>query len=295
MSADVNDHEMWRERAAIYALDALTGEERREFETHMQTCLECAAELLTLRPAADALAQTVPQLDPRPELRDRVIGAVIGTALGDRRAPARAATPAPASAPRAESATSAPTRWLALAATLLLAIGLGVYANGLRGRVSRLESELDQARAQSAALQARVGRTESTLASAQTQLNSAQSQLAVFAAPDSRRVAMAAQKGAPDGVVGRADWSPSRGLALSVSNLPAPLPMRDYQVWLLTGGGPVSAGLLPKEAVDGRTVVFNAPAGSPAPVGFALSEEPEGGVPQPGSRIYLVGMIARAQ
>src|SRR5262245_11979714 len=259
MSADVNDHEIWRERAAIYALDALTGEERREFETHLQSCLECHAELLTLRPAADALAQTVPQLDPRPELRDRVSAAVRGETR-----PTRAAASPPVAAPRVVSTRPSPTRWLAVAATLLLAVGLGVYANGLRGRVSRLESELDRARAQSAALQARVGRAETTLAAAQTQLNSAQSQLAVFAAPDSRRVTLAAQKGAPDGVAGRADWSPSRGLAVAVSNLPAPLAMRDYQVWLLTAGGPVSAGLLPKDAVDGRTVVFNAPTGAQA-------------------------------
>lgn len=291
MSADVNDHEIWRERAAIYALDALTGEERREFETHLQSCLECAAELLTLRPAADALALTVPQLDPRPELRDRVMSSV----LGEKRTVMPAPAPAPAASTTRVTPKPSPMRWLPVAAMLLLAVGLGVYANGLRGRVSRLESELDQARTQSAALQARVGRAESTLASAQTQLNSAQSQLAVFAAPDSRRVTLLAQKGAPEGVSGRADWSPSRGLALSVSNLPAPLAMRDYQVWLLTGGAPVSAGLLPRDAVDGRTIVFTAPAGAQAPIGVALSEEPEGGVPQPGNRIYLVGRMARAQ
>jgi anti-sigma-K factor RskA len=291
MSADVNDHEIWRERAAIYALDALRGEERREFETHLQTCLECTAELLTLRPAADALAQTVPQLDPRPELRDRVLSSV----LGDKRTAMPATAPAPAAPATREAPKPSPLQWLPIAAMLLLAVGLGTYANGLRGRVSRLESELDQARAQSASLQARVGRTESTLASTQTQLNSAQSQLAVFAAPDSRRVTLAAQKGAPEGVAGRADWSPSRGLALSVSNLPAPLAMRDYQVWLLTSGAPVSAGLLPKDAVDGRTVVFNVPSGAPVPIGVALSEEPEGGVPLPGNRIYLVGLMARAQ
>jgi anti-sigma-K factor RskA len=291
MSADVTDHEIWRERAAIYALDALTGEERHEFETHLQSCLECAAELLTLRPAADALAQTVPQLDPRPELRDRVMSAV----LGEKRRAMPAAAPAPStSAPRVTTKPS-PMRWMPVAAMLLLAVGLGVYANGLRGRVTRLESELDQARAQSTALQARVGKTEATLASAQTQLSSAQSQLAVFAAPDSRRVALAMQKGAPDGISGRADWSPSRGLALAVSNLPAPLAMRDYQVWLLTSDAPVSVGLLPRDAVDGRTVVFTAPAGAPVPIGVALSEEPEGGVPQPGNRIYLVGLMARAQ
>jgi anti-sigma-K factor RskA len=291
MSADVNDHEIWRERAAVYALDALAGEERREFETHLQTCLECAAELLTLRPAAHALAQTVPQLDPPPALRDRLMSSV----LGEKRAAMPAAAPASAAPAKSVAPKPSPLQWLPIAAMLLLAVGLGVYANGLRGRVSRLESELDQARAQSAALQARVGRAETTLASTQTQLSSAQSQLAVFAAPDSRRVALAAQKGAPEGVSGRADWSPSRGLALSVSNLPAPLAMRDYQVWLLTGGMPVSVGLLPKDAVDGRTVVFNAPAGAPAPIGVALSEEPEGGVPQPGNRIYLVGLMARAQ
>jgi anti-sigma-K factor RskA len=292
MSADVNDHEIWRERAAIYALDALTGDERREFETHLQSCLECAAELLTLRPAADALAQTVPQLDPRPELRDRVMSAVIG----ETRTAMPAAAPAPSMPAARVTPKPSPLRWLPIAAILALAVGLGVYANGLRGRVSRLESELDQARAQSAALQARVGRAETTLASTETQLTSTQSQLAVLAAPDSRRVTLAAQIGAPPGASGRADWSPSRGLALSVSNLPAPLPMRDYQVWLLTRGAPpVSAGLLPRDAVDGRTVVFTAPAGAREPIGVALSEEPEGGVPQPGKQIYLVGMMARAQ
>lgn len=290
MSADAHDHEIWRERAAVYALDALTGDERREFEAHLQSCVECAAELLTLRPAAAALSQAVPQLDPPPELRDRVMSA----ALGEKRAPAVTSPPAKA-AQRVEPQKTSPLRWLPVAAMLLLAVGLGVYANGLRGRVARLETELDDARAQSAALQARVERDESTLASTQGQLASAQGQLAVVTAPDARRVTLAGQKGAP-GASGLASWSPTRGLALSVSNLPQLLAMRDYQVWLLTKDKPVSAGLLPREAVDGRTVVLTPPTGGVVPIGVALSEEPEGGLPQPSSdRIYLVGLIARAQ
>src|SRR5215510_1948468 len=288
MSADVNDHEIWRERAAVYALDALTGEERSEFETHLQSCVECAAELNTLRPAAAALSRTVPQLDPPPELLDRVMS----SALGETRAPAVTSPPAKASS-RVEPHKTSSLRWLPVAAMLLLAVGLGMYANGLRGRVARLETELDDARAQSAALQARVERDQSTLASTQGQLASAQGQLAVVTAPDARRVALAGQKGAP-GASGLANWSPTRGLALSVSNLPQLLAMRDYQVWLLTKDKPVSAGLLPRDAVDGRTVVFMA-TGGVEPIGVALSEEPEGGVPQPGDRIYLVGLMARAQ
>ena len=293
MSADVNDHEIWRERAALYALGALTGDERVSFETHLQTCLECGAELLTLRPAVDALAQVVPQVDPRPELRDRVMAA----ALSESRPQAttvKPQTPTPA-AQQARVAVERPatTRWLALAAMLLVTIGLATYAMTLRGRVARLEEQLDAALAQSSALQARVTKAERSLASTQTQLDSAQTQLAVVTAPDSTRIALAGQKDTPT-ASGRADWSPTRGLAISVSNLPALLPMRDYQVWLLTGAGPVSVGLLPRDASnDGRTVVLRPPAGASQPTGVALSEEPEGGVAQPGNRIYLVGQIAR--
>lgn len=291
MSADVNDHEIWRERAALYALGALTGDERVSFEAHLQTCLECGAELLTLRPAVDALAQVVPQVDPRPELRDRVIAA----ALSESRPQATTVKPQIATPPtqHARVERPAPTRWLALAAMLLITIGLAAYAMTLRGRVARLEEQLDAALAQSSALQARVTKAERSLASTQTQLDSAQTQLAVVTAPDSTRIALAGQKDTP-AASGRADWSPTRGLAISVSNLPMLLPMRDYQVWLLTGAGPVSVGLLPRDASnDGRTVVLKPPAGASQPTGVALSEEPEGGVAQPGNRIYLVGQIAR--
>ena len=289
MSADLNDHEIWRERAALYAIGGLTGDERVSFEAHLQTCLECAAELLTLRPAVDALAQAVPQLDPRPELRDRVIAA----ALSDS-PPQTTSIKPEATTPRARviAERPAPTRWLARAAMLLIAIGLAAYAMTLRGRVARLEEQLDAALAQSSALQARVTQTERTLAITQTQLASAQTQLNVVTAPDSTRLALIGQKDTPT-ASGRADWSPSRGLALSVSNLPMLLPMRDYQVWLLTRNGPVSAGLLPRDAVDGRTVVLTPRPDAPEPTGIALSEEPEGGVAQPGNRIYLVGQIAR--
>jgi anti-sigma-K factor RskA len=286
MSADVNSHEIWRERAALHALGALAGEERREFEVHLQTCMECAAELLTLRPAVDALAQVVPPIEPRPELRDRVMTAALDgpRAVVSSRPDARTLT-------RVKAGRPSPLTWLSAAAMLTVAIGLGVYANGLRNRVARLEGELDDARAQSAALQARVDKAESTLASAQTQVASTQSQLDVLTAPDARRIALAGQAGAPK-ASGRADWSPSRGLAVSVANLPPLLPMRTYQVWLLTRDKPVSVGLLQADASTGRTVVFPNPAGAPEPIGFALSEEPEGGVEQPSNRIYLVGLIA---
>jgi hypothetical protein len=289
MSADVNEHEIWRERAALYALDALASEECAAFEDHLRTCLECGAELLTLRPAVDAMAQAVPLLDPQPELRDRVMAAAFE---GARRSSSATVTQT-AQPSRVVVKKSSGLRWLGVAAMLFISIGLGVYANALRNRVVRLESELDAAQAQATALQARVGKAETSLASTQTELSSATTQLGVLTAPDSRRVTLAGQPGAP-AASGRADWSPSRGLALSVSNLPPLQPMRTYQVWLLTKGNPVSAGLLQTDSSGNRTAVFNPPPGADDPTGVALSEEPAGGVAQPGNRIYLVGKITSA-
>ena len=55
MSADVNDHEIWRERAALYALGALTGDERVSFETHLHASLETEGHF-------QALATTSPDI-----------------------------------------------------------------------------------------------------------------------------------------------------------------------------------------------------------------------------------------
>jgi anti-sigma-K factor RskA len=294
MSADANSHDSWRDSAALYALDALTGEERRAFETHLQSCAECAVELLNLRPASDALAQVVPQLDPPFALKERVVTAATGQ-------PEQVSSPSNVTPITAAPATLRPKaksdstfRWLSLAAMLLITVGLAGYANSLRGRVANLESQLNSALAQSASLQARVDATERTLATTKTTLTTTQTQLDVLTAADATRIALAGQKIAPE-ASGRADWSPSRGLALSVANLPPLQPRRVYQVWLLTSGVPVSVGFV--DDPSGKPfAIFPAPAGV-QPIGVALSEEPQGGSTNPAGPsgpVYIAGTMRRA-
>ena len=43
MSAETHDHREWLESAALFAVDALGGDERRAFEAHAATCVECQA------------------------------------------------------------------------------------------------------------------------------------------------------------------------------------------------------------------------------------------------------------
>ena len=59
--------------APEYVLGILDADERRRFEPHLNECPECAAEVRSLLAAVDALARSVPQRSPPPELRQRVV------------------------------------------------------------------------------------------------------------------------------------------------------------------------------------------------------------------------------
>ena len=149
-------HDELRELAASYALDALSDEERRTFEQHVDVCPECAAEVTSLRATVAELAYAAPPRQAPAHLRARVLQAIEGV---------------PASVPYASRAEASDRVrpgsnpwWLAAAATLA-AILVGGYALTLRAHVNFLDQELREARAQSA--------------SAQLQLRAAQAQLAV--------------------------------------------------------------------------------------------------------------------
>jgi anti-sigma factor RsiW len=61
------------ELAAAYALDALAGDERQEFETHLLGCERCRDELASLRETVGVLAFSAEGPVPPTELRDRIL------------------------------------------------------------------------------------------------------------------------------------------------------------------------------------------------------------------------------
>jgi anti-sigma-K factor RskA len=150
-------------------------------------------------------------------------------------------------------------RWLTLAATLVLAAGLAVVWWSARVRMGAMESELRDARVR----------------------------LAILSASDLTQVSLSGQAPAP-AASGRAFLSRSRGAVFTASNLP-PLPSgRTYQLWYLTSGAPVSAGLFKPDPAGGTTLTLT-PAAGTTPTGLAVSIEPEGGVSAPTGAIYLAG------
>jgi anti-sigma-K factor RskA len=240
--------------ASAYALDSLDAGDRASFEAHLSECDECAGEMRSLRRVAAALAQSVPQSIPPPELRRRVLESLTG---------------GPATYAKSPAVENLRRTWLLLAATLIVAVGAGVYAAILQIRVADLEARLQQALVQrvSAELQASMG---------------------VLAAPDLVRIDLAGQPAAPQ-ARGRALWSRARGMVFTAAALP-PLPAgRVYQVWVVTQPGPVSAGLLTPDLAGGGLTFFETPPDIPPPTAVAVTIEPAGGLPAPTGAFYLVG------
>ena len=167
--AGPTDHNTLHELSGLYVLGSLSREDRAMFETHLAGCAACADEVRSLTRVSGALAQLPPQIPPSPALRQRVLASVGG--LGGTAGPA----------------VAAPSRgfggwsWLAAAASLVLAAGLGAYATQLRGRIGALENQLREATLRAEA-------NELQMADLRRVSAEAQSQVGVLAAPDLARV-----------------------------------------------------------------------------------------------------------
>ena len=255
-------HDQIGGQAAAYVLGALTLEERRGFEVHLAVCHACAAEVRSFAPAIGLLAHQAPAAEPAAQVRARLVGAF---------------------SKRPASLTGGSVGWLAVAASIALAVALGGYAGRLRDQVTSLELRL-----RDATLRADAG--ERQVAEVRRTAFEAQSQVAVLAAPDLARIDLTGQPAAP-GASARAFWSRSRGLVFTASNLPTPPPGRAYQLWVITAQpAPISAGMLRPDAGGRVNVRFDLPSDLPRPVAIAVTLEPEGGVPSPTGDKYLVGL-----
>jgi anti-sigma-K factor RskA len=253
--------------APAYVLDALEPDERHAFESHLASCDICAFEVRSLGRVTSGLAQSVTLVTPRAALRDRVLKAV---GAGEART----------SEPKVQGRW-AWGAWLAYAACVAVATAAGLYAMNLRGRVENLEARLDVA-------QMRLAAADRAMVDARRVAFETQSAMAVLAAADLVRVDLQGAPAAPQ-ATGRALWSRQSGMVFAASNLP-PLPAgRIYQVWLVAGGPPVSAGLVAPDE-SGRSVgIFRTPVDVTGPVTVAVTIEPQGGVPAPTGAFYLTG------
>jgi anti-sigma-K factor RskA len=301
------DHDELNGRAAGYVLGTLDPAEYAEFRAHVSECADCASAVSSLLPVVGALAYAAPPADPPEALRARLLERVRSV---DRGPVSSVATPPSARvltlSPRDVARDDAervkgskddltagavaakprvaflPGRWLPVAAALVIAMGLGVYAVRLRDRIGSLEQRLRD-------ISARADASERELTSVRQSATEAQTIVVVLASSDLVRVDLAGQPSAPQARA-RAFWSQSRGLIFTASNLP-PLPAgRTYQLWIVTPDAPVSAGLLRPGETGDVHAVLDTPRDVARVAAVAVTIEPDGGVPAPTGEKYLVGL-----
>ena len=255
------------ELAPLYAIGATTPEESSAIEAALRADPALAAEVASFRDVATAVATATP-VTPSPALKGQLMAAVAASAkLGGARTASGVSRPVLSpSAPRRSA-------WqpIALAASLVLAVGLG--ANTLR-----LRGELDQVRASVAAL-------DTQLQSRQRTLNTL-----LEAERDLRVVYLQSEAGdAGPGI--QFFWNTKQGSAVAHVFRLTPAPDgRDYQIWALVDGKPVSLSVFNSDA-NGDALVeqFTLPASTAGVSAVLVSVEPKGGSVQPTTTPFLAG------
>jgi hypothetical protein len=108
----------------------------------------------------------------------------------------------------------------------------------------------------------------------------------ILAAPDLIRFNLTSTLA--DGSSAQVLWSRTRGIVLSASRLQAAGTDKTYQLWLITSGQSVSAGVFVPDPTGRATLVVDAPPKIAGPVvGAAITVEPTGGRPTPSGQMLL--------
>jgi anti-sigma-K factor RskA len=247
-----------RELEPAYAVGALSLEEARVFEAALVQSPELQREVAEYREVG-ALLATTGEARPGSEVRDRLLRRV----QESKRVPLA-------------RRSGRPLTWLmpvGLAATTLLAVGLGL-------ETKRLSQELAIRNDSLATAAARLARREATLDA----LLTAQFELTVVQLTTSGTDAPGIQF----------FWNRrSNQGVLHAFRLPPTAPDKVYQLWLIPkGGAPVPSETF-RSAPDGHALVEAFPL--PIEGGFeaaAVTVEPEGGSRTPTMPIVLIGKVA---
>lgn len=179
----------------------------------------------------------------------------------------------------ARTAFSNRTPWLIAGGLFLLAAGAGVYAANLRNQLEDVELRLVDA-----VMKMQV--SEQQVAVSQAQVNAVRSNLTLMTSPDAIELKLTGKAPAAD-AAGRVFISRARGVLFAASKMP-PLPAdKTFQLWYLTKGAPVSAGLVRSDDQGNVTAAFDVPADLTAPTGFAVTMEAEAGASAPTEPMLL--------
>jgi anti-sigma-K factor RskA len=259
-------HEQFAEDLALYALNALEGDDRAVLEQHLAACSECRLELEELRGDGALLALSTIGPKPPARARQRLLDAVSKESAPTRAQNAREMG-RPSVAPR--RSWWGALGWAATAAVI-------VFAASLWKENAVLRQSLASASAQGV--------------QSARELEDLRKIAAPLIAPETQRITLVAMKTPPQ-PQGKAFYLRNRGsLVFMANNMPSLPPQKAYELWLIPiQGAPVPAGTFKPDAHGSATVVNPPlPSGMEAKA-FAITVENEAGASTPTMPIMMMG------
>jgi anti-sigma-K factor RskA len=281
-----------QEQAAAYALGALNADEIKAFEVALRVDPELRALVRELRSVAEALAGTVPALEPPAAVKERLLlkidpqaaaGARPSAAQPPRRAlsrPLGAPVSEPASAPAAR-ATPLWIPWAVAAAMAVLSVAFLWQSTSLRsqlaaqaGRINELTASAELAHAESAELRSTVAKLRESNRLATFRIALLDSLLA--ASPKAIAVSV---------------WDNERQDGVFIVRNLKPLPSdQDYQLWIIDPKypSPVDAGVFQVSAKGDVREDFRAKLPIQTANQFAVTIERKGGAEVPNTKAMVL-------
>ena len=258
----MNAHEQYQEIAALDAIGAASPDEEHDLREHLDTCAECRGVRDEYAEAVTLLARGLDPVPPPADLRERVVSA-------DE--PADNVVDA-----RRRFGTSA--WWLATAATLFLALW------GWRELAMRVEREKYTSQ------QAEIRRLAENNARLEQKNEKLSAEMAALASADTRQIALSGQQVAP-AASARVFLEPGKRRAVVFFyNLPANAKDKSYQLWIIAGDKPQSAGVFDVTGSGNATISINNLPVATEIKALAVTLEPRGGVVQPtNTNFYVMG------
>jgi anti-sigma-K factor RskA len=246
----------------LFALGALPNDEAAAARAHVSTCSECAPRLAEVRGRMALLALAAPQRQPGPDAKEHLLAKIATERRGQRQAL------------RTDEGRAPSTMWwtwVLVPASLALAL----VCLSLSWQNRKLEKQLTTAR-QAAQGMANEKHRADDLARTLMQ-------------PDTVTVKLAGTSQARF-AAGVVKFNERLGVMLyAAEQLPALPSGKTYQMWLVpASGAPISAGIFKPEEIAIRLLTAQVPPNT-TPKAFAVTIEPDGGVPQPTGPQVLLG------
>jgi hypothetical protein len=267
-------HEEYKEMLMTQALTALDESEARALEAHLETCADCLLEMDHWRQCAAFLALEAGPLEPSPQLRTRILQAIETADLEKKTESLNAKRTTTANV--IEFARVPGRTWTSVQAWGSIAAALVFVA---------LILSLAILWKQNSTAKQELGRLTNQVHETEQQLAREREAVTILTTPGARMAELSGTNMAPSAHAMLAYDKSGRAILVAKGLPPAPAG-KAYQLWFIAGGQPMPGKVFSTAAGEG-TVSDQIPSVALDKAVFAITLEPESGVPAPTGAMFL--------